>query len=353
MNILDKSKLRPQILDIMEDIEKVSLMATEEFLKKKENQGVDFHAIWKKVAMGNVRALKGDNMHGYMSKEEQIFLAKFFRHSVEYRSTYLQKYVSPISKDVVCTQVNADGVAAEWQSFPSAKNDTVFLYFHGGGYIMGSPNFRRLLTINLSKITNMRVLSVDYRLAPENPYPAGLEDCILVYKWLLSCGFKPNNIIIGGDSAGGYFTIMTLVNLRNDETPLPAGAVCLAPATDLTLKSESYFKNASTDPILSNLGIFWWAESFLAGKDPYSVSPLYVNLSGLPPILIQVSTSEMLFNDSTRFAERAKAAGVDITLQTWDDTLHVFQDFDLPESTEALVKIKEFVQRHISSINYS
>jgi acetyl esterase/lipase len=347
MTILDKSKIRPQILDIMEGIEKIQAKATEEFLKKKENQGVDFRKIWKKVTMGNVRALKGENMHGFLSKEEQLFLAKFFRHSVEYRSTYQQKYVSPIPRDVKYRQVDAGGVSAEWQSFPDAENDQILLYFHGGGYIMGSPNFRRCLTINLGKITQMRVLSVDYRLAPEHPYPAGLEDCILAYKWLLSCGYKPENIIIGGDSAGGYFTIMTLVNLRNEEIPLPAGAVCLAPATDLTLKSESYIKNASTDPVLSNLGIFWWAESFLAGIDPYTVSPLHVNLSGLPPILVQVSTSEMLFNDSTRFVEKAKAAGVNITLQTWDNTLHVFHDFDLPESIEAFIKIKEFVKKHI------
>ena len=134
MVILDKSKIRPQILDIMEDIEKISAKATEEFLKKKENQGVDFQALWKKVMIGNVRALKGENMYGYMSKEEQLFLAKFFRHSVEYRSTYQQKYVSPVPRDVKCTQVDAGGVPAEWQSFPGVKNDNIMLYFHGGGY---------------------------------------------------------------------------------------------------------------------------------------------------------------------------------------------------------------------------
>jgi acetyl esterase/lipase len=348
MTILDKSKIRPDILNIMEDIEKVRKQATTEFFKIKENQGVDFKALWKKVMVGNARALKGEDMHDYLNKEEQLFLAKFFRFSIEYRANYQQKYVSPIPKDVKYKQVDAGGVFAEWQIVPGLIEDRVLLYFHGGGYIMGSPNFRRLLTIILARTTKTRVLSVDYRLAPEHPYPAGLEDCISIYNWLLSRGIKSKNIIIAGDSAGGYFTIMTLVNLRDNESSLPAGAICLSPATDLALNSDSYFKNASSDPVLGDLGIFWWAEAYLAGVDPQLVSPIYADLTGLPPILIQVSTSEMLFDDSTRFVDRAKAAGVNAILQTWDNTLHVFHDFNLPESKEAIAKIGEFVQKCIT-----
>ncbi len=187
-------------------------------------------------------------------------------------------------------------------------------------------------------------------LAPEHPFPAGLDDCVTSFNWLLSCGFKSQNIIVAGDSAGGYFALSTLIKLRNNGITLPAGAVCLSPATDLALTSDSYFKNAPTDPVLADLGIFWWAESYLAGVDPIRVSPVNADLTGLPPILIQASTSEMLFDDSTRFVERAKAAGVDITLQSWHDTLHVFHAYELPESKEAINKIGEFVKKQFNRL---
>ncbi|MFX0062553.1 MAG: alpha/beta hydrolase [Candidatus Hermodarchaeota archaeon] len=347
MTILDKSKIRPDVLKVWEDTHPVRLQANEEFFKIKENQTVDFPALWKKLMVGNVRALKGEDMHGYLDKEEQLFLAKYHRFIVEYLANYEQKNVSPIPKNVICEQVDAGGVSAEWQTVSDTKENRILLYFHGGGYIMGSPNFRRLLTVKLGKATKMRVLSVDYRLAPEHPYPAGLQDCTSVYHWLLSQGFKSPNIIIAGDSAGGYFTLMTLVDVRNKGLSLPAGAVCLSPATDLALTSDSYTNNAATDPVLADLGIFWWAEAYLAGTDPHVVSPLYADLTDLPPLLIQVSTSEMLFNDSTRLVEHAKAAGVDVILQTWEDTLHVFQAFELPESKEAIAKISEFVQKQV------
>ena len=137
------------------------------------------------------------------------------------------------------------------------------------------------------------------------------------------------------------------MHLRNEDIPLPAGAIVFSPATDMAMTSESFNKNASTDPILADIGIYWWVECYLAGADPFSpvVSPLYADLTGLPPILIQVSTSEMLFDDAQKFFERAKKAGVDATLQTWDATLHEFQIYDLPESIEAFSKASEFVEK--------
>lgn len=350
MSILDKSRIRPDILNVMEDIEKIQTRATTEFFQMEENQGVDFPALWKKVMAGNARSLKGEEIRGdSLSQEEQLFLAKLHRFSFEYRANYLQQHVFPIPEEVKCEQVDAGGVSAEWQAVPGAIEDRVLLYFHGGGYIMGSPNTHRLLTLQLGKATKMRVLSVDYRLAPEEPYPAGLEDCTAVYNWLLSDDYKSENIIIAGDSAGGYFALMTLARLKNDGSSLPAAAVGLSPATDLASTSESFIKNAPVDPVLAPLGVWWWPEVYLAGANPSDplVSPVYADLIGLPPILIQVSTSEMLFNDATRFAERAKAADVDITLQTWDNTLHVFQEFGLPESGEAIAKIGEFVQKQL------
>ncbi len=212
---------------------------------------------------------------------------------------------------------------------------------------MGSVNTHKLFTLELTKFTNIRVLSINYRLVPEDPHPAALEDCVSAYKWLLSSGIESNHIIISGDSAGGYYTLLTLLKLRDAGITLPAGAVCLSPSTDMAQKGQSVIKNCYTDVILGDLGYIWWIHSHLAGKNPLdpSVSPLYANLKGLPPILIQASTSEMLFDDSRRFFKRAKEAGVDITMQTWDDTLHVFQNTpELPESKEAIEKIKKFVQ---------
>jgi len=215
--------------------------------------------------------------------------------------------------------------------------------------VLMSPKTHRALTIEIAKLTEMRILSVDYRLAPEHSHPAPLEDCVKAYKWLLSQGIKAENIVIAGDSAGGSLTLTTLIKLRDEGIPLPVGAVALSPATDFTGKSKTFYENAKIDPILADIGIFWWTTAFLAGADPNDplISPVLADLKDLPPLLIQVSTSEMLYDHSTRFIERAKAAGVNATLQEWKDTIHVFQGFglhDLPEAKEAIKKIAEFIQ---------
>ncbi|MFX0139157.1 MAG: alpha/beta hydrolase fold domain-containing protein, partial [Candidatus Hodarchaeota archaeon] len=165
----------------------------------------------------------------------------------------------------------------------------------------------------------------------------------------LSQGFKSENIVIAGDSAGGNLALATLIKLKDEEIPLPAGAFVMSPGIDYTKNSKTLLDNAKTDPILGDIGVFWWTPSYLAGADPNNplISPVLADLKGLPPILIQVSKSEMLYDSSTRFAERAKAAGVDVTLQEWEDMIHVFQYFgfhDLPEAKEALIKIGEFIK---------
>jgi acetyl esterase/lipase len=196
----------------------------------------------------------------------------------------------------------------------------------------------------------MRVLSVDYRLAPEYPFPAGLEDCVAAYEWLVSTGVKPERIIIAGDSAGGYYTLTTLIKLRDNGIKLPAGAFCLAPATDFSIIDEKFLQNGETDPILADIGLFWWIPAYVGEADRNNplISPALADLKGLPPILIQVSKSEMLYSHAKRFYERAKKAGVDITLQTWDDMVHVFQGFglnELPEAKEAIENIRQFSKK--------
>lgn len=347
MPMVDKSKLiRPEILEIFEYRQNFRKQVNEAFFKSIDYTEDDYMPIWKKVGKINRRWLTGENVEDTLSMKEMLLLTKHLRFTLEYSVDYMQQ-LNPISKDAIIEPIKATNVPCEWFFYPGAKEDRVILYIHGGGHIMGSSNTHKLFTLNLAKITNMKVLSINYRLAPEEPHPAALEDCVSVYKWLLSSRIQSKNIIISGDSAGGYYTLLTLLKLRDDGNCLPAGAICLSPSTDMAQTGESVKKNCYTDVILGDLGYIWWIEAHLAGKDPYdpAVSPLYADLKGLPPILIQVSTSEMLFDDSKRLYERAKEVGVDITLQTWDDTLHIFQNTDLPEVKGAMEKIKIFTER--------
>jgi acetyl esterase/lipase len=344
--ILDKSKIRPDILKILDNSQKLRTDAITKFFSIKENQKFDFTILWNKVMDGNTKWLNGEDVKGYLTKEEMHFLARQHRYNVDFISNQTQK-MNPISKDVKIEQINANGVPAEWQVVPGAIKDQVLLYFHGGGHIMGSPNNQRLLTVRLGYETKLHLLSVDYCLAPEYPYPAPVEDCVNAYIWLLNSGIKPKNIIISGDSAGGYYTLITLVWLKNKGIPLPAGGICFSPSTDMAQTGESRNKNSSTDVVLADLGYYWWIEAYLAGANPFDpkVSPLYADLKDLPPILLQVSSSEMLFDDSRRFYERAKETGIDITFQSFDDTVHVFQSWNLPESKDAINKVAQFVTK--------
>jgi acetyl esterase/lipase len=330
-----------------------------EFLKAKECQGVNFPAMYQRLMKGNELFFKrrGNqtiyDMASIFKKTEMLFLAKLFRYGFEYLANVEQKRY-PVPKDVRVEQIDAGGVPAEWQTVPDATKDRVLLYIHGGGFVMGSPNSHRLFTITLGELTRMRVLSLNYRLAPEYPYPAPLEDCVAAYRWLLSTGIKPKDTVIAGDSAGGTLTLTTLVKCRDEGVPLSAGAVCLSPTTDFTLcrsdpSAKSYWENAATDPVLADIGLFWWILAYLGGAystDPL-LSPIYANLKGLPPLLVQASTCEMLYSGCKDLVDLAKKAGVNATLQTWKDMVHVFQAFglhDLPEAKEAINKIAEFIQ---------
>jgi acetyl esterase/lipase len=356
MPICNREKIRSDVLKLTDYFLEESMNGAMEFLGAKENQEFDFGTLYQKVMSGNdlfFQKLKNrealDELYGYFTREEMIFLAKIYRSGTEYAATIEQKK-HPIPKNLKVEPINAGGVPSEWQTASGAAKDRVLFYIHGGGMVFESTNSYRVFTTALGQLTKMRVLSLNYRLAPEHPYPAPLEDCTAAYKWLLSTGIKPKNIVIAGDSAGGSLTLTTLVKLRNDGIPLPAGAVSLSPVTDWTWSGESLLENAETDPILADTGMFWWTPAYLEGADPSDplVSPIFADLKGLPPLLLQASTSEMLFSDSKRLVDRAKAAGVNATLQTWDDMMHVFQQLglhDLPEAKEANDKIVKFVQK--------
>ena len=359
MPILNRSKIRPDVLKLCDDAFKEQMKGVIEFISRDENKEFNFQAIYKKVMDANELFFKREKsveeLTNLLTEKERLFMVKLLRHGFEYGETLAQKKF-PIPDDIKIEKIDVNGIPAEWQIVPGAEKSKVLLYFHGGGWIMGSPNTCRLLTIELAKATKMRVLSVDYRLAPEHPYPAAVEDCVAVYKWLLSEDIKPENIIISGDSAGGNLTLTTLLKLRDDGIALPAGAIPISPATDLSYTEDIsrlddlYIKNGETDPILADLGIYWWSYIYIAGansRDPL-ISPVFGDLKGLPPILIQASSCEMLYGEIKRFSERAKEAGVDVELQTWDDMVHVFQGFGLhtlPEPEEAIEKIGQFTQK--------
>jgi acetyl esterase/lipase len=343
--ILDRSRLsRPEIQGLIDDLQRLRDEARGEFFSAAENRGVDFPALWARVMSGNERWFHKDRPKDLLTRPEMIFLARQHRHAVEFRARALQAR-DPIPPEVSILPVLAGGVSAEWEVVPDTNPNRVLLFIHGGGYIMGSPNFMRLLGVKLGRATRARVLSVDYRLAPEFPFPAGLDDCLAVYRWLLREGTAPGDIVLAGDSAGGCLALMTLLRARDAGLPMPAGAIGLSPATDLAATGASYLENGPTDPVLADLGFFWWLEAYLGGIEARSpsVSPLYADLAGLPPILIQASTSEMLLDDARMFHQRARDAGVDALLQTWNDTIHVFHQFDLPESVDALSRIGAWV----------
>ena len=252
------------------------------------------------------------------------------------------------SSDVSVEQADAGGVPAEWVSALGAASDRAVLYLHGGGYVVGSPVSHREIAARLSAAASARVLVIDYRLAPENPFPAAVDDATAAYRWLLDQGVDPELAAIAGDSAGGGLTVAALVALRDAGDPLPAAGVCISPWVDLEGLGESMTTRAKHDPMVSRESLEETAAAYLAGADPRSplAAPIYADLRGLPPLLIQVGTAEALYDDSTRLDERARAAGVDSTLQVWEEMVHVWHIFApiLPEGQQAIESIGQFLK---------
>jgi len=250
----------------------------------------------------------------------------------------------------VCAPVSAGGVPAEWITAPAADASKAFLYLHGGGYVIGSIDSHRTFVTRLSEAAGARGLALDYRLAPENPFPAAVDDAVAAYRWLRAQGLAAKDIAIAGDSAGGGLTLATMVALRDAGDDLPACGVCISPWADLELTGGSMTSRAAQDGILKRESLDLWA-SWYASAEPRShplISPLNADLRKLPPLLIQVGTAEVLYDDSTRLAERARAAGVDVTFDPWEEMFHIFPVFAvLPEARQATARIGEFLRRHL------
>jgi acetyl esterase/lipase len=245
-------------------------------------------------------------------------------------------------------RVDADGVPVTWVSTPGAKQDRTILYLHGGGYYAGSLATHQALAANISMEAGTPLLLVEYRLAPEHPFPAALEDATRSYRWLLRQGLPPEGIALAGDSAGGGLAVAVMLELKASGGPLPAAGVCLSPWFDLAMTGESIRTKASVDPTLRPSDMPFVAWCYLRSADPKTptASPLYGDLSGLPPLLIQAGTNEILLDDARRFAERAGQMGVSVQLEIWEEMFHVWHAYSrfVPEARKAIAAIGGFLR---------
>ncbi len=261
--------------------------------------------------------------------------------------------VFPVPNGVEVEAAELGGVKGEWVRARRARRDAALLYLHGGGYVIGSPASHRHLVAAISEASGLSVFSADYRLAPEHPFPAALDDAVAGYKSLLDSGIAPSRLAIAGDSAGGGLTIATLVALRDRKIALPAAAAGLSPWADLSASGESHVSRVARDPMVAMEGLGDMAKAYLGTCDARTplASPLFADLKGLPPLLIQVGTEEVLHSDAIALAARADAAGVEVSLESWGGMVHVWHFFHpmLGEGRDAIARIGTFLAARVAA----
>ena len=254
----------------------------------------------------------------------------------------------PIPEDVIIEKTVINNITAERISTNNANKKNVILYFHGGGYCQGSVITHRKLVSHIAKAVETPIIVPDYPLAPENPYPAALHGVEGVYSYLLNNGFNADNIILGGDSAGGGLAAALTLLLKDKKIPLPRGVFLLSPWLDLTFSGDSVKIYAEKDPICTEEGLRVNAKDYAGNESTQNplVSPVYGDISGFPPLLIQAGVEDILLSDSTRFAEKAEASNVDVKLSLWDEMWHVFQGWpvEVPEADDAIEQIGQFTK---------
>ena len=257
----------------------------------------------------------------------------------------------PVPDDVLVTDVTAGGVPAHWLTAPGADPGRVLLFLHGGGFEFGSVRSDGELAARLGRASGMRVLFLEYRLAPEHPFPAALDDVLTAWRWLRTeLDLSASSIAVAGDSAGGGLAVALLVATRDAGGPLPAAATLMSPTVDLTSSGASMTERAEQDPISTPVMLGQFAADYLAGADPKTplASPLFASLTGLPPLLIQVGTADLLLSDAERLAAAATKAGVDVTLETGEGLPHVYQLLlGTPEAAAATEQIGKFLRTRV------
>jgi len=234
-----------------------------------------------------------------------------------------------LAVDVSVQSVDANGVRAEWTSTPAADRSSAILYLHGGGYVIGSLDSHRHLAAEAGRASGTRTLAVDYRLAPEHPFPAPVEDTVAAYRFLLASDIQPKHIALAGDSAGGGLVVGALLAIREAGLPLPGCGWCISPWVDMQALGASFIDRAATDPTVQKPTIEMMAQWYLGGADPRHphVAPIYGDLRGLPPLLIQVGAVETLLDDAISLARKAGIADVPVELQIWPEMIHVWHLF--------------------------
>ncbi|MGB1466028.1 MAG: alpha/beta hydrolase [Alcanivorax nanhaiticus] len=259
----------------------------------------------------------------------------------------------PVHSDVHISPALVGGVPGEWLiAGRGVRSNRVVLYFHGGAYFFGSPRSHRAVTWRMSQYCKAKVLALDYRQPPDWAYPAPIDDAVRAYKALLALGYDPDHIVFAGDSAGGNLSLVTMLRLRELGLPLPSCGVLISPWGDLTCSGDSVATNSDRDPLIPIGALSFVSSSYSREHDPASplLSPVYADLAGLPPLLVQVGSTEVLLSDSERVAEQAEKAGVHCQLQIWENMPHVFHALAswLPEAQQALLEIGAFVHEHLS-----
>jgi acetyl esterase/lipase len=293
---------------------------------------------WRRWWLHTMLRLTAKRMHiidadiGQLRAQQAQFDLKFGRIDPEARTT----------------RVDCSGAVADWIDVPGSCADRVLLYLHGGAFMFRFPRTHPGMAARWCRHLGARALMVDYRLAPEHRFPAAPDDCHRAYRWLLAQGVDPRHIAIAGDSAGANLALVTLHRIKTAGEPLPACAVLLSPVVDFTLSGKSLVANEKRDPMFSLAGLIALRSLYASPEqflDP-SISPLYADYAGFPPLLFQVGNLEVLRDESVRAAARANAAGVEVELELWKDMAHVFQALPLPQAEAATERIIHFVARH-------
>ncbi|HTW71954.1 MAG TPA: alpha/beta hydrolase [Acetobacteraceae bacterium] len=255
-----------------------------------------------------------------------------------------------VPRDVTVEKVSANGVPAEWTWTQAADRDRAVLYFHGGGYVIGSLDSHRHVVAEIGRASAARTLAIDYRMAPEHPFPAAVQDALAAYKFLLESGIKPGRICIAGDSAGGGMVVAAMLAIRGENLPQPGCGWCISPWVDLACTGASMQDNAARDPTVQKAGVLDFAGIYLAGGDPRAplASPVHGDLRGLPPLLIQAGSVETLLDDALMLARVAALADVRVDLQIWPEMIHVWHLFFpmLAAGRRAIAEGGAFVRGH-------
>ena len=276
-------------------------------------------------------------------------LSSWMPVTVQRRGARMVTRVSPHARTSRFEAARLAGVSGHWCERDDVDSKRVLLYLHGGGYTFGGLDTHRDLVSRLAQACRARVFLLEYRLAPEDPFPAAPEDCLAAYRALLDQGTEPEHLVVGGESAGGGLTLSTLVSARDQGWPLPAAGVLISPWLDLTSESPSIRRNSGTDYLnLRMLEACARAYTTEAERRDPRASPLFAELSGLPPLLVQAGDAEAILDDATRIAHLSRRAGVETTLEVWPDMIHAWHIFAsfVPEGDQAIARVGEFVRGH-------